>query len=146
VIIYEPTIEDREKLQSLKVNQSSLKDDGKKYGDGVDKPWGREFEVKLTRDFSVWCLNIKPGHETSLHCHPNKNTLLTVDEGFIRLETLDGETVFEAGESILIEKGVFHRTKAPQGAVVYEMEWPPNRCDIVRLEDKYGRKKTGYAG
>lgn len=143
MIIYEPTIEDRERLSSLLVDSSSLKDDGKRY-QVVGKPWGKESEVMLTNDFSVWRLRIDPGQETSLHCHPNKNTLMVVEDGSIRLETLGGETKFDKGSVILIEKGVFHRTKAPEGAVVVETEFPPNRCDLVRLEDKYSRKATGY--
>jgi quercetin dioxygenase-like cupin family protein len=142
-MIYEPTVEDRERFQGLKVEPSSLTDDGKRYVGWVLKPWGKEIEVQLTKDFSVWRLHIDQGKETSLHCHPNKNTMMEVLSGPIRLETLDGETSYETGAVILIEKGVFHRTKAPNGAVVLEMEWPPNRCDIVRLEDKHGRGQ-GY--
>jgi mannose-6-phosphate isomerase-like protein (cupin superfamily) len=122
-------------------------DDGKQYPGWVNKPWGREHELVLTKEHSLWRLYIDGGKETSLHCHPNKNTLMIVEEGVIRLETLEGETRFEAGAVVLINKGVFHRTKAVNGgAIVSELEWPPNRCDIVRLEDKYKRKTTGYAG
>lgn len=67
---------------------------------------------------------------------------MLVEKGPVRIETLEGE--FPVKDSALICKGVFHRTKAPLGAVVIEIEFPPNRCDLVRLEDKYGRDKTGY--
>jgi mannose-6-phosphate isomerase-like protein (cupin superfamily) len=139
-------VKDREKLSELKIDPVSLKDDGKRYEGWVRKPWGREHDILTTGDFSIWRLYLEHGQETSMHCHPNKNTVMVIEAGRIRLETLDGETFFDPGQVVLIEKGVFHRTKAtyPSGGVVLELEFPPNRCDIVRLEDRYGRGQ-GYA-
>jgi mannose-6-phosphate isomerase-like protein (cupin superfamily) len=134
---------DRKALADLDVSLSALVDDGKRYtGIDVEKPWGKERELWLTREVSVWRLHINPGQETSLHCHTNKTSLMIVESGEVRLETLGGESPVTG--SVLIERGVFHRLKSPTGAVVIEVEWPPNRCDLVRLEDKYSRKATGY--
>jgi mannose-6-phosphate isomerase-like protein (cupin superfamily) len=136
---------DRKALDGLAINPSLLADDGKRYtGLDVVKPWGKERELWLTREVSVWRLYLDPGQETSMHCHTNKTTLMIVESGEARLETLGGESPITG--SVLIERGVFHRLKSPSGAVVIEVEWPPNRCDLVRLEDKYERKATGYEG
>ena len=45
------------------------------------------------------------------------------------------------GRKILIRKGLFHSTKAvsSKGAMIFEIETPVDKHDIVRLEDKYGR-------
>jgi hypothetical protein len=79
-----------------------------------------------------------------MHCHTNKTALMIVESGEVRLETLGGESPING--SALIERGVFHRLKSATGAVLIEVEWPPNRCDLVRLEDRYSRKTTGYEG
>jgi mannose-6-phosphate isomerase-like protein (cupin superfamily) len=136
---------DREAIARLNVDRSDLADDGKRYtGVDVEKPWGKERELWLTREVSVWRLHLNAGQETSMHCHTNKTTLMMVESGEARIETLGGESPI-AG-CVLIERGVFHRIKSHTGAVVLEVEWPPNRCDLVRLEDKYSRGATGYEG
>lgn len=137
---------DRQRLEGLGVNAAELVSDGRTYSGSVKKPWGSEREIWLTPEFSMWRLTIEQGQETSMHCHPSKTTLLIVEKGNVVFGTLGIEFPVHEGKSVLIERGVFHRTRAPLGAVVVEVEWPPNRCDLVRLEDKYGRKKTGYEG
>ena len=107
--------------------------------DTVLKPWGLETRVLTTEVFDLWRLSICDGEETSLHHHQNKDTLLIVENGCV-VVTLNGtERLLGAGESILIPKGTEHRTNGMRGAVVLELEWPPNREDLVRIEDKYGR-------
>ena len=131
-------------MGAININASDLTDDNKSYaGVSVEKPWGGEEELHLTSDCSVWRLWIELGHETSMHCHPQKNTVLIVEMGEIELWTLNGMNRLCAGQSALIEKGVFHRIKSGFGARVLELEWPPNRRDLVRLEDRYGRGQ-GY--
>ena len=48
----------------------------------------------------------------------------------------------------MIRKGLFHSTKAisQKGAMIFEIETPVNKHDIVRLEDKYGRAAKPYEG
>ncbi len=49
---------------------------------------------------------------------------------------------------VVIDKSVFHSTKAlSEGGVdVIEIETPPNKTDLVRLNDAYGRELHGYEG
>lgn len=137
---------DRIALEALKVDPRLLEDDHQDYsGKTVPKPWGFEYEVRNTQEFSVWRLSIDAGAETSMHCHPGKTLLLHAEFGGIKLCTLGGEVEMKQGELALIERGVFHSIVAPSGATVVELEWPSNRCDIVRLRDRYGRARTGYA-
>lgn len=139
-----PSGEDDLKLAEL-LAVSTLSDDGRNYsGEKVTKPWGFEQDVKTTNEFSLWRLTLEAGQETSMHCHPKKTTVLIPDTGEVFISTLQGD--IPVTEPVLLEKGVFHRIKSDVGGSVLELEWPPNRCDLVRLEDRYGRDRTSYAG
>jgi mannose-6-phosphate isomerase-like protein (cupin superfamily) len=107
----------------------------------VEKPWGFEVEVKATDRYSVWRLHISKGQETSLHCHSFKDVFLSVMSGYLLVERATGVTVLAIGGVMLIERGEYHRLRAPQDGdvIVHELEWPNNREDITRKEDKYGR-------
>jgi putative hemolysin len=50
------------------------------------------------------------------------------------------------GDAVIIDAGVFHSTKAlsQEGISVIEVESPPDKLDLVRLEDNYGRESCGY--
>lgn len=136
---------DRDSLKKVKINPEDLKDNGDDYLDvRILKPWGHEKERYRDEDVSVWWLDIRPDKETSMHCHPNKTTLLHVVSGRGWLLTLHGEFKLSEGEVVVIEKGAFHRTRSDSnGMRLYELETPPNKRDLVRLEDKYGRGQ-GY--
>jgi len=147
VICFSRTEHDLRKLEELAIDPATLADDGRDYSRTVvSKPWGSELEIRRTVDFSAWRLEIEAGHETSMHCHPGKTTLLEVQSGDVLLSTLYGHHELGAGDTALIERGVFHRTRAifDRPAVVVELEWPPNRRDLVRLADRYGRQGKGY--
>ena len=146
MICFVPTMADHKRLTELQLNHEALAADGKDYaGQMVVKPWGSEKSVRSTEHFDAWSLSINPGHETSLHCHLRKTTVLMVERGRILLTTLTGTWTLRIGESALIAPCVFHRLSTPLGAEVTEIEWPPNRNDLVRLEDRYGRQGKGYA-
>lgn len=149
MIIVERREADVEALARLAVDLSALVDDGADYrGKLIEKPWGHEHELRATKEFSAWQLRIKPFHGTSLHCHVGKTTMLSVESGIVSIQGLGGCHIVRAGESALIERGTFHSTGCAGGqeAVVVEVEWPPNRRDLVRLQDRYGRVGKPYAG
>jgi mannose-6-phosphate isomerase-like protein (cupin superfamily) len=83
-----------------------------------------------------------------MHCHPNKKTTLIVIRGEVQCSTLEGFFKRKEGEGFVIESSVFHTTKAISkgGAIIMEMESPPNKRDLVRLKDLYGREGKGYEG
>ena len=51
-------------------------------------------------------------------------------------------------DKLHIFRGRFHSSKAlsDHGAYILEIETPEDKHDLVRLEDSYGREKTGYEG
>lgn len=137
---------DREALQRVSIDPAEIADDGTDYeGVRVKKPWGHEIERYRDESVAVWWLHLHMNQETSMHCHPNKTTLLMIVSGRAIVSTLDQEHEIGEGAVVVIEKGAFHRTRATNGngVMLYELESPPNKRDLVRLHDVYGRGQ-GY--
>ena len=114
----------------------------------VNKPWGYEYLMYDNPYVAVWALYLHHGHKTSMHCHPNKKTSLLVVSGEVVCSTLEGWLLRKKGEGVMIDEGVFHSTRADsnEGAFILEVESPPNKKDLVRLKDEYGRQHLGYEG
>lgn len=140
--------EDIKHLAAAEVSPSDLADDFFDYARVViKKPWGQEYLIFRNDYTAVWILYIKKGFRTSMHCHPNKKTTLTVLSGSVKCPTFSSEEILSKGRGYLIDKGVFHATEAlSDGVVVLETETPTNKKDLVRLHDHYGRKGQAYEG
>lgn len=112
----------------------------------VKKPWGYEYLIYKGKESSVWGLKINQDYLTSMHCHLNKKTALMVLSGEVICSTLKKSFNLKEGDGIVFDKKVFHSTKSisDKGAVVMEVETPPQKTDLVRLSDDYGRKLKGY--
>ena len=145
MIVVKCTERDRDALKEIYIDPETLKNDGQKYkGIKVKKPWGHEI-CRYEDDFcAIWWLHIEGGKETSMHCHPGKSTALLMRGGHATLHTLHAQHELSPGVVVIIEAGAFHRTSSRNGPVVlYEMEMPNNKKDLVRLIDSYGRGQ-GY--
>lgn len=114
----------------------------------VKKPWGAEYLIFHNLSVAGWILHIDKGSQTSLHCHPNKKSSLVVLKGRGFFRTHDGARRIKEGEGVVIGKGVFHSTKAASanGMIVLEIESPPNKKDLYRFDDVYGRASCSYEG
>lgn len=114
----------------------------------VRKPWGYEYLLFENKHVAIWFLYIKNGAKTSMHCHPNKKTSLINLHGKIETSTLTDVFSLVEKEAIVIDSGVFHSTASvsEDGAYIIEIETPPNKGDLVRLKDAYGRENKGYEG
>jgi mannose-6-phosphate isomerase-like protein (cupin superfamily) len=114
----------------------------------VMKPWGYEFLIFENESVAIWFLRINKGHSTSMHCHPLKKTCLITLSGEALCNTFERRNYLKDMEAIIIENSVFHSTKAlsPQGIELLEIETPPNKTDLVRLNDSYGRETKSYEG
>jgi len=112
----------------------------------VVKPWGYEFLIFENEYVAVWFLFIKKDHSTSMHCHPSKKTSLTLLSGKALCNTFRHRNFLSAGDSLIIDAAVFHSTKALalNGISLIEAETPPDKLDLIRLEDAYGRENYGY--
>jgi len=114
----------------------------------VEKPWGSEYLLFENSDVAVWVLEIEPGQQTSMHCHPDKNTSLIVLGGNAVCKTIEREITLSPGEGIYIGKKVFHQSanRTGKSLLMMEIESPVDKFDLVRLEDGYGRIDSGYEG
>ncbi len=114
----------------------------------VNKPWGYEYLMFENKHVAIWILFLKQGAKTSMHCHPKKKTSLLVLEGEVKTSSLEAEYLLKTLGGVIIDKETFHSTStdfAP-GSFVMEIETPPEKGDLVRLNDEYGRENKGYEG
>ncbi len=139
--------QDRAEFSKLAVEPASLENDFYDYSKVVvKKPWGYEYLIFCNETIAVWILYLRPGAQTSMHCHPHKKTSLVVLEGTVQCSTLRETFERTSGEGLLIDREVFHQTAnlSGGGAFVMEIETPVNKRDLVRLKDRYGREGMGY--
>lgn len=116
------------------------------------KPWGYEFLVYESKKIGMWCVTIKKNHATSLHCHFKKDTLLIVLSGCARIEFVDGEVKsLSTLQSLFIPKKKFHSLGSfSETTQILEIEIFSNQVnfsdknDLLRINDQYHRKSTGY--
>ena len=112
----------------------------------VTKPWGYEYLMYQSDKIGIWFLHIAEGRQTSLHCHPTKKTGYILLSGEAEVSFLQDTTRLKAVSKLMIREGLFHSTKAisPGGIQVIEVESPPDKTNLVRLDDAYGRKEQPY--
>jgi mannose-6-phosphate isomerase-like protein (cupin superfamily) len=112
----------------------------------IAKPWGVETLIGMTRAIEVWELVIQSACSTSYHCHITKDTLLVIMQGEALLRTERREERLRAGDFRLLTKRAFHQTTSlgDISLVLYEIEAPPNKNDLVRIQDRYHRVGKPY--
>jgi mannose-6-phosphate isomerase len=113
----------------------------------VEKPWGSELIWALTDEYCGKILFVRAGESLSLQFHNVKDESWYVLEGRARLELGQagesslGEEVIAAGEAFRFRPGTVHRISALEDTRILEVS-TPQIDDVVRLEDRYGRKGT----
>lgn len=112
----------------------------------VKKPWGYEYLAYENDEVGLWCLYIAKDQQTSVHCHPKKTTGLVLVDGEVEVSFFNDKFLLNPGRKLMIRRGLFHSTRSTSegGAIVFEIETPKDKHDLVRLEDKYGRKAQPY--
>jgi len=111
----------------------------------VDKPWGHEVIWAETDSYVGKILHIEQGEQLSLQYHEIKEETLFCQSGRLELEVeVEGreglETiVLEPGQAQHIAPGTVHRMRALSTCDIFEVS-TPHLQDVVRLEDRYGRK------
>ncbi|MEK0083346.1 phosphomannose isomerase type II C-terminal cupin domain [Benzoatithermus flavus] len=113
-------------------------------GDRDDRPWGR-WEVLDTGDgFAVKRISVDPGAILSLQLHHHREEHWIVARG--RARVTRGEEVLELdrSQSVFIPVGTAHRIENPGEEMLELIEVQIgdqlDENDIVRLEDRYGRR------
>lgn len=135
--------------QSLTVNNNKYVD---YYNCVCIKPWGYEFLVYQTDKIGMWFLKINKGHGTSLHTHFHKDTFVIVLSGTAKLTLIDNEIISLGPlSSVHVPKNKFHAFSSFSDEVLLiEIEIFDktasfsDKNDLLRIDDQYNRKKTGY--
>lgn len=112
----------------------------------VRKPWGYEYLAFKNEYAALWLLHIKPGERTSMHCHPTKSTGLVVLSGDAEINFIADSRKLSGPAKQNIRRGLFHQTHniGNEPMLMFEIETPVDKDDLVRLHDNYGRKDHGY--
>jgi len=109
----------------------------------VEKPGGYELIWAHAERYVGKILHIAAGHALSLQYHRQKDETIHLLSGSMRFEYDRGEgrreVELRAGESVRIRAGMVHRMVALSDCDVLEASTPELE-DVVRLEDRYGRK------
>jgi len=118
----------------------------------IIKPWGEEHVVfRDKKKLCITLLKIKSGHSTSLHCHPQKKTGFILLSGTATIQLglyKSSRKNYKSPSRLMIRTGLFHSIKciSKKDLMALEFETPVNKNDLVRFQDKYGRKNTTYEG
>ena len=108
--------------------------------------------VYQNKRLAIWCLTIKKGHQTSLHCHFNKDTQIIVLKGAAKISLMDNKNIaLSEMSSVFLPHYNFHGISAFSDEVcLLEIEIFnksldfSDKNDLLRINDDYNRKKTGY--
>lgn len=112
----------------------------------VFRPWGSYDSLESGPRFQVKRLKVKPGATLSLQMHHHRAEHWIVVAGTARITRAEEEFLLEENQSTYIPVGVKHRIENP-GMIPLEIIEVQSGSylgedDIVRFEDRYGRKGT----
>jgi len=116
----------------------------------VEKPWGHELIWSKTDRYAGKILFVKAGESLSLQFHKVKDEAWDILSGRAELElggpgeSILNSEVVAAGAAFHFPPGTVHRVTAVEDTTIFEVSTPELE-DVVRLEDRYGRKGTSEA-
>ena len=111
----------------------------------VPKPWGYEVHWAHTDRYVGKILHVTAGHALSLQFHNVKDETIFLYSGVLLYELeVDGvltKREMHPGDAVRVTPKTVHRMTAIEDCDVLEVS-TPELDDVVRLEDRYGRKGT----
>jgi len=140
-------IADKNKVQDVKKIVAALKEKGRREGSShrkVFRPWGWYDSLEQGECFQVKRILVNPGAILSLQIHQRRSEHWIVVRGIAKV-TLGEETLLlTENQSVFIPAGEKHRVENPGQIPLEIIEVQSGTYlgedDIVRLEDRYGRK------
>jgi mannose-1-phosphate guanylyltransferase/mannose-1-phosphate guanylyltransferase/mannose-6-phosphate isomerase len=108
----------------------------------VDKrPWGQFERFTLNEISTVKIITVLKGEAFSLQYHQKRNEFWHIISGKGIVTLGNKEIKVSAGSEVSIPSGINHRLEALEDIKFLEIAFGDfDEADIVRLEDKYGRK------
>ena len=116
----------------------------------VDKPWGHEeIFAEVEGAYVGKTLHVTGGESLSLQWHREKDETIAVLSGQVEIDLGLSEDTLRAvtvapGEAVHVPPGLLHRVRALTDSVLVEASTaaPGWQEDVVRLDDRYGRRGT----
>jgi mannose-6-phosphate isomerase len=112
----------------------------------VKKPWGEERIFAETVRYAGKLILIRAGESLSYQVHNHKDETVHVLNGVLGLQAeRDGRRIdlkLSPGETFHIPPGTKHRMFAEDTDCLLVEVSTPELDDVVRLEDRYGRRGT----
>lgn len=109
----------------------------------VEKPWGYELHWARTDRYVGKILHVTAGHALSLQYHNVKDETIYLHSGRLLFESQEGDKLvsreMRPGDRVHITPRTVHRMTAIEDSDILEVS-TPELDDVVRLEDRYGRK------
>jgi mannose-1-phosphate guanylyltransferase len=110
----------------------------------VFRPWGAYDSIDSGKNFQVKRITVKPGERLSLQLHHKRSEHWVVVSGTAKVRIGDDTKTLNDNESIYIPMGTVHPLENPGTLPLELIEVQTGSYlgedDIVRLEDRYGRK------
>jgi mannose-1-phosphate guanylyltransferase len=110
----------------------------------VFRPWGAYDSIDSGKNFQVKRITVKPGERLSLQLHHKRSEHWVVVSGTAKVRIGDDTKTLNENESIYIPMGTVHSLENPGELPLELIEVQTGSYlgedDIVRLEDRYGRK------
>jgi mannose-1-phosphate guanylyltransferase/mannose-6-phosphate isomerase len=110
----------------------------------VFRPWGSYDSIDSGQRFQVKRIVVKPGERLSLQLHHKRSEHWVVVSGTAKVRIGDETKILHENESIYIPMGTIHSLENPEATPLEIIEVQTGAYlgedDIVRLEDRYGRK------
>jgi len=139
----------KDRVQDVKKLVARLKEQGRyehSLHREVFRPWGSYDSIENGERFQVKRLKVNPGATLSLQMHHHRAEHWIVVSGTARIVRGDEEFLLEENQSTYIPVGVKHRIENPGKIPLHIIEVQSGSYlgedDIVRFEDRYGRKGT----
>ncbi len=108
------------------------------------RPWGKYLSIASDKFWQVKLIEVKPGHSLSLQKHKYRAEHWVVVKGIAQVRIEDNIFTLKENESTFIPLGLKHQLSNPgkNNLSIIEVQCGTylGEDDIVRYEDKYGRK------
>ena len=137
----------KDRVQDAKVFASQLKTEERSEWElhrEVYRPWGKYDSVDHGQRYQVKRITVKPGAKLSVQMHNHRAEHWVVVSGLSRVTNGDQTFLLFENESTYIPVGVIHSlenpTEVPLEIIEIQSGTYLGEDDIVRFEDKYGRR------
>jgi len=107
----------------------------------VKRPWGKFDRFTLNEKSTVKIITVKKGEAFSLQYHKKRKEFWHIISGVGRMTLGNKKIKVKAGDEFIVPHHTNHRLHATAELKFLEISFGTfDERDIVRLEDKYGRK------